>query len=119
MPDDFNTEFAGDINTDVRRLEVNKAGCTTNQVGGTAIPGQTAMSWAAFEGNSSNYTIPPGAQARGSFAPAQWRVLISTVLSLGRQRSLAAPRFHASNRYSVFLHDGRSPNCSLNAVSSE
>jgi hypothetical protein len=60
MPEDFNTEFTGDIRADVRRLEVNKAGCTTNQVGGVSDPNLTPFPWVAFEGNSSSYTITKG-----------------------------------------------------------
>jgi len=57
IPNDFNTEFSGDILVDVRRLEVNKAGCTTAQVGGRADPNLEPFPWVAFEGTSSNYTV--------------------------------------------------------------
>jgi hypothetical protein len=59
-PDDFNTEFGGDISVDVRRLEVDKAGCTTSQVGGVADPNLNPFPWVAFEGNSLSYTITKG-----------------------------------------------------------
>lgn len=57
---DGDTDFSGDVRVDVRRLEVDKAGCTTNQVGGVATPGVTFMPWVAFEGDISNYTITNG-----------------------------------------------------------
>jgi hypothetical protein len=60
MPEDGNTEFSGDIHVDVRRLEVNKAGCTTNQVGGVFDPTLNPFPWVAFEGNAGNYTITKG-----------------------------------------------------------
>ena len=60
LPDDFNTSFYGDIDVDIRRLEVSKAGCTTSQVGGVSDPNLTPFPWVAFEGNSTNYTITKG-----------------------------------------------------------
>jgi len=59
-PEDGNTEFAGDILADVRRLEVNKAGCTTNQVGGRHDPNLNQFPWVSSEGNSNAYTITKG-----------------------------------------------------------
>ena len=61
VPLSGDTEFSGDILLDVRRLEVNKAGCTTAQVGGRADPNLTPFPWVAFEGTSSNYTITKSA----------------------------------------------------------
>jgi hypothetical protein len=59
FPEDTNPEFSGDINVDVRRLEVTKAGCTTAQVGGVSMPGIT-FPWVSFVGQNSNYTLTKG-----------------------------------------------------------
>jgi hypothetical protein len=59
FPEDGNTEFSGDIDVDVRRLEVTKAGCTTAQVGGVSMPGVT-FPWVSFQGQNSNYTLTKG-----------------------------------------------------------
>jgi hypothetical protein len=52
----------GQVEVDVRRLEVSKAGCTTSQVGGQHEddPDLNPFPWVAFEGNSANYTITKG-----------------------------------------------------------
>jgi hypothetical protein len=57
VPTNGDTGFSGDILLDVRRLEVNKAGCTTAQVGGRADPNSNPFPWVSFEGTSNNYTV--------------------------------------------------------------
>lgn len=56
-----NVGFGGDLNLDIRRIELGKSACATNPGGDPWLgDGTSKWPWATIEGNSAAYTVTTG-----------------------------------------------------------